>query len=130
MAERAKKAAPVRMAGKTVDLLDASFQGTGLAEDPDLGRPGDDQAAERAGGLITDEQDGGFGPGNIVDEMMLDPAARAHARTGHDNGWTSQAIEGPGLLLGPDVAESGELKRRLAGSEEAGRPPGHAFRGG
>src|SRR4030067_453547 len=51
--------------------------------------------------------------------MMFDPAARAHARPGHDDGGAAQAGEGFGLLLGADVAQPGDLKRRLAGSEEA-----------
>lgn len=60
MADPGPKPAAVRMSGKSVNLLNSSLQGSRLAEDPDLPRPGDDLTTKRSGGLIADEKDGGF----------------------------------------------------------------------
>ena len=73
-----------------------------FAKELDLLRALDDLAAERALGLIADEEDGGLFAPEVVLQMVADAAGVAHAAGGEDD--LGRLIEVDGLaLLGGDA---------------------------
>ena len=67
-------------AEKTHDLFDPGSDGSLLTENTDHGIAVDNVATESVLGLESHEENGRFGTGNIVNEMLFDAASRAHSR--------------------------------------------------
>src|SRR5205085_1334735 len=76
----------VGMGGKTIDGIDASPNRNLLTDNVHLLGAVDDTARESPNGCVSDEHDARFLATEIVQEVVAHTAARAHARTGHNDG--------------------------------------------
>ena len=109
-AEPAGEFVAVGVAGETAEAFDAGLDGVMLTEDADFFGFFQNVAAQGAEGLVADEEDGAFRAGDVVDQVVLDAAAGAHAGAGDDHGGAADVVDGFGFAGLADQGQAGEAK--------------------
>ena len=75
----------IRMGRKSTQGVDMGSDSNLLAKKPDGLRPINDPSPNRTFRLIADEDDVGFGPPEVVFQVMLDPAGVTHPTSRYDD---------------------------------------------
>lgn len=87
---------------------DAGSNGDRFAKDPDFAGAIHEDSPQRSPRLEPDEENQAFGTGEIMAEMVFDPAAGTHARTGDNDCAFFCFVDFLGFVGGRGGAESGE----------------------
>ena len=113
MSQPAEQRRTVRMSRETVELFDSSGNAARAAVNADFLLAIQDPSAQRVMALVTDEQDCRFGAADVVLEMVLDAARRAHPRRSHDDARPLDFVDCLGILHRADQSQTREPQRRF-----------------
>ena len=101
----------IRMPGHAKDLLDSRRDMILAAMNPNLFFARQQMAPKGPFGLKANEQNCGFGPGNIVAEVMFDATRVTHSRRRHDDAGLFTVIDRFGFISGSSERQSGKMQR-------------------